>query len=106
MPFDTPHVLALIVSGVLPLVVGLVTKESWFPGLKSVLLAALTGVSGVLGEWQSVATNHQSFDWKSAVVTAGIGWAIAVATHYGLWKPTGTTQVAQQSVVRDTYLRP
>lgn len=84
--------LGVVISVFLPIVVALITKVTTSGGLKAILLAFLTGLSGFLTEW---GYSGDDFNWKTALVTWGTGWAIAVATHYGLWKPTQITAAAQ-----------
>jgi hypothetical protein len=38
--------------------------------------------------------NFDHFDWKTYALNVTVGFAVAVASHYGLWKPTGISGVA------------
>lgn len=79
---------AALWGAVLPLLVGLVTKYTTNAGAKAVLLLALNLVAGILAEFFA---GPVGFDWRGALVTAAASFVIGVATHYGLWKPTGTS---------------
>lgn len=99
--FDTTQLLGLLLTVVLPVVVAVVTKESWASGLKSTLLAGLTALTAVLTEAVASGVNHVSFGWRPVVLQALVGWAIAVATHYGLWKPSGIAASLAKTGVSD-----
>ena len=72
---------------VLPIVVAIVTKASARPGVKAVVLLALTAVSQFVSSW--IDAGITSFDWKFYAMNVSLGFAVAVAAHFGLWKPTG-----------------
>lgn len=80
-------VLAPLVGVFLPIVVAIVTKKVTNPGVKSVILAALSAVSGVLVAAQQAG----GLVTKEAVTAAFLTWVTAVATYYGFWKPTDTS---------------
>lgn len=92
--------LSLLVSFVLPLVVGLVTKASWPSGLKAVLLLALQAVGQLLVAALAVP-DALGFDWKGWLYAVGIGFVMSVAAHFGLWAPTGVAATAQRTLVND-----
>lgn len=87
--------LAFIVQVLLPLVVGLVTKKSWNKHAKTALLAVLTGLNTLLLGLQTGG------DIKELGFSAAIGLAVSLATHYGIYKPTGASTLLQESVVKD-----
>lgn len=95
------QVLTLAVGTVLPILVGLVTKASWGAGVRAVLLAALSALGGVGSSALDAANAGQSWDWKMATITASNVWLIAVAAHFGIWKPTGVSAAAKNSLVKD-----
>lgn len=97
----TVQVLSLVVGVVLPLLVGIVTKQSTDPGVKAVLLALLSAVSGFLAEYLTALNTAQNFDWGTVAMTFLGTFLVAVGMHYGLWKPTGVADAAQSSVVTD-----
>ena len=79
----------------IPALVGLVTKEVTSSGAKAVLLALLTGVSGFLSEWLVALNSNRNFDWQTGAFTWLVTFVVAVASHYGLLKPTGVSAKAQ-----------
>lgn len=91
--------LAIVV--LLPLLVGLVTKSSTGAGVKAVILLALSGLSSVIMAWQAALEAGTVFNWVGVVYTTAINFAIAVAVHFGLWKPTGAASAAQSALVSD-----
>jgi hypothetical protein len=101
--FDTAQVLAIVVGTILPLLVGLVTKESWSGGVKAVLLAVLSAADGFLSTALDAANAHASFDWKATFLTALTVFLTATGAHFGLWKPTGAAAAVGRTLVRDKY---
>jgi hypothetical protein len=81
----------------LPILVALVTKSVHTAKTRSLLLLALSGVSGVLNEWL-VSTG--AFNWPKAVYDAVLIFVVGVATLYGLWKPTGVSDGAKARGVK------
>lgn len=106
---DTPYafepnlvgLLSLILTVVLPLLVGLITRKSTNAGVKSVLLLLGSGVASVLQVWLAAASSHIHFVWFAVVYNAVVNFAIAVAIHFGLWKPTGVAEAAQNTLNKD-----
>jgi hypothetical protein len=95
------QVLYMVVTILLPILVGLVTKQSWSSGAKAVLLAGLAVLIGLGTEALNAAESNTPYDLQVGALAAVQTFVIAVATHFGLWKPTGATEAAQNSVVRD-----
>jgi hypothetical protein len=96
----TAALLSLLLSFVLPVVVGLVTKASWPAGLKAVLLLLLQAVGQFLVAWAAIPDGVH-FDWKGWLYAVLIGFVMSVASHFGLWKPTGVAAAAQETLVAD-----
>lgn len=94
---NTVQVASLLIGVFLPIVVGLVTKHTTNPAIKSLLLLALSGVSGFLTEF----VNSANFNWQQALLTTVVTFTIGVATYYGLWNVTGVTDKAQDLLIHD-----
>lgn len=103
--FSTRGLVALAIQFLLPLLVGLVTKQSWPSGMKAMLLMALTILSQFLVQLQDYLTglHAEPFDWRSIAYASLIGFVVSVATHFGFWKPTGAADSAQQTLVTDGH---
>lgn len=84
---------SLLVGTVLPVLVGLVTRSSTSNGLKAILLAAFSAISGFATE---VLESGDDFQMSTALITALGTFLVGVATHFGLWKPTGVSAKAQE----------
>jgi hypothetical protein len=84
--------LGLVISLVLPVVVGLVTTRVTHAGVKAVLLLALAALTGFLVEAQA---GGPGYDWETGAVLWLVSFATAVASHFGLWKPSGVSGAAQ-----------
>jgi len=80
-------VLAPLVGVFLPILVAVITQKVTHSGVKAVVLAALSAVSGVLVAAQQAG----GLVTKEAVTAAFLTWVVAVATYYGFWKPTETS---------------
>lgn len=92
---DPLLVIQLLVSTVLPLLVGLVTKQVTRPGFKALLLALLALVTSLLTELGAAIANGVPYDVGQGLLLAIPTFLIAVGLHYGLWKPTGVSEKAQ-----------
>ncbi|PPF56100.1 hypothetical protein C5B94_04040 [Clavibacter michiganensis] len=92
---NVAQILNLLVAIVLPVLVGLVTTRVVTPGTKALLLAALSLLSGLAAELLAAINAGVPYDLSQGLVS-GVGtFIIAVALHYGLWKPTGTASAVQ-----------
>ena len=92
---DWPLIIQTLISAVLPLLVGLVTKSSTHRTVKALLLAALSIISSGLTELLAAMNSGEVFDFGTWLVGAIASFAIAVSLHYGFWKPTGVTGKVQ-----------
>lgn len=90
---DTIQLLTLAVGTVLPVLVGLVTTRVTHPGAKAVTLAFLSAVTALGTEALTAAQEAATYDIGRGLTMALGVWVVAVATHYGLWKPTGAAAV-------------
>lgn len=88
-------VLTFLVSILLPLGVGLVTTKVTSAAVKAVLLAALAFVTSIVTNWIAAINAGQPFDLWTALLTFGGVFVVAVASHFGVWKPTGVAGAAQ-----------
>ena len=79
----------------LPLLVGLVTTKVTSSNRKAVLLAGLSLVTSLLTQALAAWQGGTAYDLWAGLVGTVPTFVIAVATHYGLWKPTGTSDAVQ-----------
>jgi hypothetical protein len=95
---DQAYWIGLVISVVLPVLVGLVTTRITSAGLKAVLLLALSTLNGFLVEY---AGPHPSgYSVGTAAVLALVSFGTGVLAHFGLWKPTGVSGAAQDMGVK------
>lgn len=92
---DPALIIGLLVSTVLPLLVGLVTTRVTHGGTKAVLLAALALATSLLTELGVAISNGVAYDIGQGLLLALPAFLIAVGMHYGLWKPTTTSAKVQ-----------
>jgi hypothetical protein len=94
---DSAYWIGLVISVVLPVLVGLVTTRVTSAGLKSILLLALSTANGFLVEY---AGPHPSgYSVGTAAVLALVSFGTGVLAHFGLWKPTGVSVAAQGRLI-------
>lgn len=93
---DPSLVIQLVVSTVLPLLVGLVTKTVTRPGVKAVLLALFALATSLLVELGASITAGATYDIGQGLLLALPTFLIAVGLHYGLWKPVGAAEKLQE----------
>jgi hypothetical protein len=99
---DKAYWIGLLVSIVLPVLVGLVTKHVTHPGFKATLLLALSTLTGFLTEF---AHPGPDYDLGTAVILSLVAFATGVLTHFGLWKPAGVSDRAQSALGGGTTVR-
>ncbi|MGL5910229.1 MAG: hypothetical protein ACRCZP_09520 [Phycicoccus sp.] len=85
------QLIGLAVSTLLPVIVALVTARAAESSTKALTLLALAAVSGFLTQWLAALEVGAGFDFSQALLTVLSGYIVAVASHFGLWKPTGVT---------------
>lgn len=83
--------LGFAVSVVLPIIVALVTKQTANPGLKAVVLLALSAVTGFGSSWLDALNGGTSFSMGTATVSALLSFAIGVLSHFGILRGLGVT---------------
>lgn len=76
---------ALLAGAVMPVVVGIITKEVASPSIKATTLLVLDALSGVLFQWLATP---EGFNVQNAVVTALATLITSVGTYYGWVKHT------------------
>jgi hypothetical protein len=95
---DSAYWLGLLVSVVLPVLVGLVTTRVTHPGLKAVLLLALSTATGFVTEY--AGPHDAGYSVGTAAVLSLVAFATGVLSHFGFWKPVGVSGKAQDSLVK------
>jgi phosphate/sulfate permease len=81
----------MIINTALPLVVALVTSRFADGAVKALVLLALSALSGLLVGVLAAVNAGAPVDWSHVLFAAVVGYVVAVASHFGLWKPTGVT---------------
>lgn len=89
-------IIGLLVSTVLPLLVGLVTKTVTNSRTKAILLAALAAATGLLSELGAAWASGRVYDLGTGLLTALTAFLVAVGLHFGIYKPTGVAEKLQQ----------
>jgi hypothetical protein len=95
---DTAYWIGLLVSVVLPVLVGLVTTRVTSAGLKGVLLLALSTLNGFLVE---LANPGPNYDVQTAIILSLVAFGTGVLAHFGLWKPAGVSDKAQATLITE-----
>ena len=83
--------LNLLLSTVLPLAVGVVTKKVASSKVRTVMLLALSTVAAVTVQ----AINDAGLVTDASVTLAVQNFVVAVAMYFGVWKPTGIAEKVQ-----------
>lgn len=89
------QIFTLLAAVVFPLLVGLVTKRETNPGRKAVFLAALSVLISLCTELAAALQAGTVYNLGMALLTGLGSFLVAVAMHYGLWKPTGVANKVQ-----------
>lgn len=95
--FNIPlfQIFTLLAAVIFPLLVGLVTKRETNPGRKAVLLAGLSVLISLSTELAAALQSGEVYNLGMALLTGLGSFLVAVAMHYGLWKPTGVSEKMQ-----------
>jgi hypothetical protein len=93
---DTAYWLGLVITFVLPLLVGVVTTHVTNSSVQAVLLLLFSAANGFLVEL--TGPHPDGYSVKAAIVLWLISFATSVAAHFGLWKPTGIASTVQRRV--------
>jgi len=101
LEFSNLQLVELAINALLPLIVGFVTKKSTHGGIKAVLLLALSGVTSYLTLYHEALTTGTAFDAQAVLKETVETFIIAVATHFGIYKPAGMTDWTQGKLVKD-----
>lgn len=92
-------VLGLVVQGILPIVVDLVTTTETRNGVKTLILAFLTLLGTVGGGLLNAHDTGQTYDLASGLFTALVGFLVSIAAYYKVWKNSRAQTVAQSVLV-------
>ena len=95
---DKAYWLGLLVSVVLPVLVGLVTTRVTNAGIKAVLLLALSTATGFVTEY--AGPHDAGYSVGTAAVLALVSFGTGVLSHFGFWKPVGVSGRVQDSFVK------
>lgn len=85
----------IVVPVLLPLLVGLVTTRETHAGRKAVLLALLAAVTSLCTQAVEAWQSGHAFDLGAALLLVIPTFVIAVAMHFGVWKPAGAAAALQ-----------
>lgn len=87
----------LLITFFLPVLVGLVTTRVTHAGAKAVVLLALSAVESFIVE---LAAPGPGWNAGDALVLTVVSFVMAVAVHFGLWKPAGVSRRAQDAFAK------
>ncbi|WBF79194.1 membrane protein [Microbacterium phage Jefe] len=104
--FDWPLIVGMIVSVVLPLLVGLATTRITNSGVRATILAVLAALTGLLTELGNALTAGVTYNLGMGLVFALASFLVAVGMHFGIYKPTGASTAAQNALGGDKALPP
>jgi hypothetical protein len=93
---DPALVIQLLISTVLPLLVGLVTTRVTNSSAKAWLLAGLSLATSLLVELGDAVASGSTYDVGQGFLLALPTFLIAVGMHYGLWRPAGASEAVQR----------
>ena len=86
------QVIAMVSGVLIPILVALLTKLRAPSSTKAIANAFLSAVAGALA-----TVIPGDFSWTTFGIAALSAWAVSVSSHFGLWKPTGTTNTVQEA---------
>lgn len=89
----------MVTGVVLPILTALVTKPSFPPQYRALVLLVLSTISAGLNEL--LVASDENFQVEQWIFDTVIIFVIGVASLYGLWKPTGISDAAKRALVTD-----
>ncbi|MET0698598.1 MAG: hypothetical protein ABWY93_02940 [Mycobacterium sp.] len=94
---DAGGLIGLLITLILPLLVALLSKQSWSAGVKGSILLALAAVKSILESWLMATNKGVTLDVVPVIYTTLINFMIAVAVHFGLLRNSALQRKAQNS---------
>jgi hypothetical protein len=91
MTISLAQLLSVLIGTVLPIIVAIVTNRVAAGSVKALVLLALAAVTSFLTEWLAAVNAGDPFDFSQAAFGVLVTFLVAVATHFGLWKPIHVT---------------
>lgn len=98
-------IIALILTAVIPLLVGLVTNSDWSPRAKALLHLVLSAVSGLLTEFAAALEANQPYDFGVGLLTALGIFLAGVLVHKALYATKGSSGNSVASHLAETGVK-
>jgi hypothetical protein len=76
------------VGGLLPIIVGILTKVATNPALKGSALLTLAGGTGLISQWIESLNTGAPYHWPSAAAGGAGAFVAGVSAHSAIWKHT------------------
>lgn len=89
-------ILSIVVGTIIPILVGIITTKLESSKTKGLLLLTLSAVSGLA----TTAIAGNGIFTKESVIAAAVAYVTGVASYYGVYKPTGVSDYAQEKLGR------
>lgn len=91
MTVTLAQLVSLMAGTLLPILVAVITDRAASGAVKAVTLLALAAVSSFLSAWLIAINTAASFDFSQAAFGVLTTFIVAVASHFGFWKPIGAS---------------
>lgn len=98
---DPATIIQIVLTVLLPILVGLVTTRVTSGAFKAWLLAGLTLATSLAAELLRAVQAGETYDIGVGILAALPAFGLSVALHYGLLKPTGVSAFAQDKLVTE-----
>lgn len=89
---------SLIITVLLPLVVAVITTRVTSGGVKFLLLLLVVSVKTTVEALIASGANYIHFAWIPFLMNLAINVGIAIAAHFGVWKPSGAAGFTQSNI--------
>ncbi len=91
MTITLAQLISAVVGTLLPILVAVITDRVASGAVKAVVLLALAALSSFLTEWLVALQTAATFDFAQAAFGVLLTFVVAVAGHFGFWKPANIT---------------
>jgi hypothetical protein len=85
------QLISLVVGTLLPILVAVITDRVAQGAVKAIVLLGLAALTSFLSSWLVALNGGLPFDFAQAAFGVLITFIVAVAVHFGFWKPVNLT---------------
>ena len=94
-------VLSTVITFLLPLLAGLLSKQSWSPSVKGVVLLLLSAIKVGIESFIQASADGAHVNVYGIIYSVAINFIVAVGMYFGVLRGSGVQRAAANSGVTD-----